>query len=160
MDRFMYAIPGKDNYRGHMHDNSFDLLKYRFDRLNTTMNSAYYHRFYKFFPKGAKGLEIQHRGFADKNLWVATTTQDKVAKVDTKDCYYDTNLLKTVCHRYESQFTYILFPWKSFGRRRYLNGIPTISIFMTYDMPMTFAKTVEPVNLIKFMLFLFFFLFI
>ena len=106
MDRIMYEIPGKDNYRGHMHDNSFDLLKYRFDRLNTTLNSAYYHRFYKIFPKGAKGLEIQHRGFADKNLWVATTTQDKVAKVDTKDCYYDTNVQKTVCHRYESQFTY------------------------------------------------------
>ena len=109
LDKIMYEIPGKDNYRGNMVDDSFELMKYRIDTKNdTVLNTAYYHRFYKVTQKGAMGLTVRHRGYADRNLWVASTTQDKIAKVSAKDCQYNRNTHKSVCHHYDSRYTYAI----------------------------------------------------
>ena len=59
IDRIMGEIPGKDNYRGYLEDNSFSLLKYRMDtKNNTKLNTAFYHRYYKVLKKGAMGLTV------------------------------------------------------------------------------------------------------
>lgn len=108
LDKLMQEIPGKDNYQGHIQDNSFDLLKYRIDTKEiTVLNAAYYHRFYKVHEKGV-GLAARRRGFSDQNMFVALTTQNKIAELGAKDCSYDTNLHETVCHQYKSRITYAI----------------------------------------------------
>ena len=107
IDRIMGEIPGKDNYPGYMEDNSFSLLKYRMDtKNNTKLNTAFYHRYYKVLKKGAMGLTVRHRGFSDGNLWVASTTQPRIAELGVKDCNYDQHVHKRVCHNYKSRYTY------------------------------------------------------
>ena len=107
IDKIMGEIPGKDNYPGHMEDNSFDLLKYRIDtKNNTKLNTAFYHRYYKVLQKGAMGLTVRHRGFSDGNLWVASTTQPRIAELGVTDCHRDSHTHKPVCHDYKSRYTY------------------------------------------------------
>lgn len=45
-----------------------------------------YHRWFEVAKKGAMGLSVRHRGFADENLFMAMTTQSKVAGMDFKKC--------------------------------------------------------------------------
>ena len=40
-----------------------------------TLNSAYYHRWYLMQEDGAMGSNIGHRGFNDRNLYVAENTR-------------------------------------------------------------------------------------
>ena len=109
LDKIMFEIPGKENYRGNMRDDSFGMLKYRKDtRTDTVLNTAFYHRFYKVTQKGAMGLTIRHRGYADRNLFVAATNQEKIAKLEAKDCQYDRTIHKSVCHKYGSRTTYAI----------------------------------------------------
>ena len=109
MDRIMYEIPGKNNYRGHMKDESFDLLKYRMEtKTDAILNAAHYHRYYKVLQKGAMGLTVRRRGYSDRNLWVASTTQPNIAEMEAKDCHYNSTVHKSVCHKYKSRYTYAI----------------------------------------------------
>ncbi|KAK3766328.1 hypothetical protein RRG08_044518 [Elysia crispata] len=85
LDRIMSEIPGKDNYGGSLTDNTFGLSTadvYTGD----TLNSAYYHRWYLMQENGAMGSNIGHRGFNDRNLYVAENTRPQVAGVDYNYC--------------------------------------------------------------------------
>ena len=109
LDKIMGEIPGKDNYLGHMEDNSFGLFKYRMDaKNNTKLNTAFYHRYYKVLQNGAMGLKVRHRGFSDSNLWVASTTQPRVAQLGATDCNHDQRLHRKVCHDYKARYTYAI----------------------------------------------------
>lgn len=83
----MGKIPGRDNYPGNLTDDAFGLTAYSV-KLNEEkkLNAAYYHRWFKVLEKGAMGLATRHRGFADENLFVPTTTQPKIAGMDLKTC--------------------------------------------------------------------------
>ena len=109
LDHIMYEIPGKENYKGYMRDQAFDLLKYRMDtKTNTVLNAARYHRYYKVLQKGAMGLTVRRRGYADRNLWVATTNHPNIAEMEAKDCPYDVHVHRRVCHSYKSRTTYAI----------------------------------------------------
>merc|ERR1712179_141873 len=88
LDKIMREIPGKDNYGAVLNDNSFGLSVLDVTQKNDTpLNTGYYHRWFKYEDKGAMGVKQVHRGFADQNLFVAQTTQPKIAEVKLKDCH-------------------------------------------------------------------------
>ena len=87
LDEIMSEIPGKDNYQGSLTDDAFGLQAHTLDPKKTgKLNVAYYHRWYKVLEKDAMGQSIRHRGFADENLFMAMTTQPKVAGMKLTTC--------------------------------------------------------------------------
>ena len=81
LDRLMGEIPGKDNYPVNLTDDAFDQRAYNMDprKKDKVLNAGYYHRWYKVMEKGAMGVQNRHRGFSDPNLFMAMTTQEKIA---------------------------------------------------------------------------------
>ncbi|KAJ8317585.1 hypothetical protein KUTeg_005489 [Tegillarca granosa] len=77
LDRIMQEIPGKDNYIGNTKDNSFGLqvCNILYTKNYTALNTGRYHRTYKVTQNGAMGTRTILRGFADRHLWSAQTTQ-------------------------------------------------------------------------------------
>ena len=59
---------------------------------------------YKVTARGAMGLSTRQRGFSDENLFMAMTTQPKVAGMDLKDCNFVKR--KEVCNDYEQKWSY------------------------------------------------------
>ncbi|XP_033754144.1 uncharacterized protein LOC117337329 [Pecten maximus] len=110
MDAIMEEIPGTDNYPVHITGGAFGLTAYNahFPRNNTELNLGYYHHWYRVLQKGAMGTTVINRGYADRSLWVATTTQDKVAPMTYKDCHYDRHTHKQNCTEYVAKYTYAL----------------------------------------------------
>lgn len=105
LDNIMYEIPGKDNYMGHMTDRAFGLQKNRVDTKNiTVLNTARYHRHFKVTRTGAMGLQVRNRGFSDPYLFVASTTNPRIANMSAVDC--QTVNQKRVCSTYTSRTTY------------------------------------------------------
>ncbi|CAH1779556.1 unnamed protein product, partial [Owenia fusiformis] len=85
LDELMYEVPGKENYRGTIKDTTLDgnIVK-RED--GSTLNAAYYHRFFKVAEKDAMGEALHRRGFSDDNLFMAKTTQPKIASMEQTVC--------------------------------------------------------------------------
>ena len=50
------------------------------------LNAGFYHRWFKVLKKDAMGERVLHRGFADRNLFVAETTQPNVASMSIPYC--------------------------------------------------------------------------
>ena len=48
------------------------------DNLELQLNAAKYHRTTFVANKDAMGRQLRFRGYADANIWMAMTTQDKV----------------------------------------------------------------------------------
>ena len=87
LDKLMGEIPGKDNYQGNLTDEAFDLPAYTIDPEKLgKVNAAYYHRTFKVQARGAMGQSRRYRGFADQNIFVAMTTQPRVAGVKLNTC--------------------------------------------------------------------------
>ena len=87
LDELMSEIPGKDNYQGNLTDEAFDLSAHTIDPKKTgKLNAAYYHRWMKVLEKDAMGQSLRRRGYADENLFMAMTTQPKVAGMKLKTC--------------------------------------------------------------------------
>jgi len=87
LDELMSEIPGKDNYQGNLTDEAFDLPAHTIDpKKSGKLNTAYYHRWFKVLEKDAMGQSIRHRGYADENLFMAMTTQPKVAGMKLTTC--------------------------------------------------------------------------
>ena len=87
LDELMSEIPGKDNYAGNLTDEAFDLAAHNLaPGKSGKLNAAYYHRWFKVMEKGAMGQSIRHRGYADENLFMAMTTQPKVAGMSLETC--------------------------------------------------------------------------
>lgn len=87
LDEIMSEIPGKDNYQGSLTDEAFGLPAHTLDPKKTgKLNVAYYHRWFKVLEKDAMGQSIRHRGYSDENLFMAMTTQPKVAGMKLTTC--------------------------------------------------------------------------
>ena len=87
LDELMSEIPGKDNYQGNLTDEAFDLPAHTIDpKKSGKLNAAYYHRWFKVLETGAMGQSVRHRGYADANLFMAMTTQPKVAGMKLTTC--------------------------------------------------------------------------
>ncbi|KAJ7378068.1 hypothetical protein OS493_024730 [Desmophyllum pertusum] len=87
LDEIMSEIPGKDNYQGHLTDEAFELPAITIDpKKSGKLNAAYYHRWFKVMEKDAMGQSVRHRGYADENLFMAMTTQPKVAGMKLTTC--------------------------------------------------------------------------
>ena len=107
LDELMSEIPGKDNYPGDLTDDAFGLTAYSLNpKQEKKLNGAYYHRWFKVLEKGAMGLATRHRGFADENLFMAMTTQPKIAGMKLKTCTGRGK--KKVCNTMEQKFSYAI----------------------------------------------------
>ncbi|GFO49845.1 hypothetical protein PoB_007635000 [Plakobranchus ocellatus] len=107
LDDLMLQVPGKDNYQADLHDHSFDMEmeNVRFNN-HTLINTGYYHRYFKTLDKGAMGIKAIHRGFSDANLFVAQTTQARVAPMSTSKCGRENG--RRVCHYWTTRYSYAL----------------------------------------------------
>ena len=107
LDELMSEIPGKDNYRGKLTDEAFDLPAHSMDpKKPGKLNTAYYHRLFKVLEKDAMGQSIRHRGYSDANLFVAMTSQPKVAGLNLKICKGPKKQPK--CNVVNQKFTYAI----------------------------------------------------
>ena len=89
LDKIMAQIPGKDNYRANLTDQAFNMVAYNLAKGRNTkevLNAGYYHRWFKVGQKGAMGQSTRHRGYSDENLFMAMSTQPKVAGVNLHHC--------------------------------------------------------------------------
>ena len=77
LDELMSEIPGKDNYESILRDNAYGMKTLDYN-TREPLNSAYYHRYYKVTDVDAMGGSSRSRGYADQNLFMAQTSQDKV----------------------------------------------------------------------------------
>ncbi|XP_032234276.2 uncharacterized protein LOC116616310 [Nematostella vectensis] len=86
LDEIMAEIPGKDNYAGNLTDEAFDIDAYSLDpkHQGAKLDASRYHRWYKVRRRGAMGSSTRHRGFADDTLFMAMTSQPKVAGLDLR----------------------------------------------------------------------------
>ena len=85
LDTLMYEIPGKNNYKAKIVDNAMGATAFHIGNKGS-LNAGKYHRYYKVENKGAMGLKTRKRGFNDPNLFVALTTQKKIAPFSYKHC--------------------------------------------------------------------------
>ena len=108
LDEIMSEIPGKDNYKGNLMDEAFGLAAHSLDpkKPSGKLNAAYYHRWFRVEQKGAMGLSVRHRGFADENLFMALTTQPKVAGMTLESCKGPRR--KPKCTKVNQRFTYAI----------------------------------------------------
>ena len=102
-------MPGKDNYPGSLTDEAFDLSVLNLDpeHAGKTLNVARYHRWFKVGAKGAMGTSIRHRGYADENLFMAMTTQPKVAGMTLHTCK-KLNNNKKICGFLNQKWSYAI----------------------------------------------------
>ena len=110
LDKIMGEIPGKDNYPGVLHDSTFGLetLDARYPRNKTLLNTAYYHRYFRHDKKGAMGTFTVHRGYSDRNLFVAQTSSPNVAEMKINYCQKDTHTHKQVCKTEGVKYSYAI----------------------------------------------------
>ena len=109
IDKIMEEIPGKDNYPGHLNDESFGMIHDNIHFYNATkLNTAYYHRVYKVRENDAMGQRTVWRGFLDKHMWTAQTSSSKVAPAKIDDCKRNSKTHKMECHHYEARYTYAI----------------------------------------------------
>ena len=107
LDKLMGEIPGKDNYQGNLTDEAFDLPAYTIDPEKTgKVNAAYYHRGFKVQARGAMGQSRRYRGFADENLFVAMTTQPRVAGMNLTYCTGPRR--NRICKTINQKFSYAI----------------------------------------------------
>ena len=110
LDKIMYEIPGKDNYGAVLHDNTFgmDTLDPRSNMNDTLMNTANYHRYFKHDKKGAMGIKTVKRGFSDRTLFVAQTTNPKVAPMNIHYCAKNEHTNRKECKTESVRYTYAI----------------------------------------------------
>ena len=105
LDRIMKQIPGKNNYGANITDAVYDLKKLDVFE-DTALNSGYYHRWFKVSEPGAMGETFTHRGFADRNLFVAETTQPRVAPSSYQHCDFPNNPRRRTCYIVQKRVSY------------------------------------------------------
>jgi len=105
IDEIMEEIPGKDNYQGDLTDHGINAKVLNID--DTPKNAASYHRFFSLQEKDAMGDSINHRGFSDATLWMAMTTQDRVAGPKFKVCPENTRHVDE-CITKEDKWSYAI----------------------------------------------------
>lgn len=105
LDRLMREIPGKDNYNANLTDDFNGLTK--FDSYSDhPLNAGYYHQWYKEGEKDHN--QIVRRGFHDRNLFVAETTQEEIAALRVEMCETKAWNGKVVCAMTEKRVSYAI----------------------------------------------------
>merc|ERR1719414_2786162 len=99
----MAQVPGKDNYPANLTDNSFGGYALNYRGRDQHLNVGYYHRVYRG-AKGAMGGTIRNRGFSDRNIFMAKTTQEKVPSMTVTDCWPK----GAPCQDYTSKWSYAI----------------------------------------------------
>ncbi|KAL8617976.1 hypothetical protein ACOMHN_058060 [Nucella lapillus] len=105
LDDMIYEVPGKDNYGAHKTDDAFGMPKLRVEN-DTPMNVAYYHRCWRVGEHDAMGDIVGHRGFSDRNLFVAENTQPRIAPTKVHHCYKEHG--HKVCKDIEKRVSYAI----------------------------------------------------
>lgn len=107
LDELMAEIPGKDNYGAKLYDDAFDAVAYPYNSTDNSkkLNVGFYHRWTRVGSKDAMGRTKRHRGFADENLFMAMTTQPKVAGVELNVCK---GWRRNKCTLYNQKWTYAI----------------------------------------------------
>ncbi|XP_071146254.1 uncharacterized protein [Mytilus edulis] len=109
LDKIMNEIPGKDNYGAVLHDNTFGMDTLDPRKVNATLlNTAYYHRRFKHDRKGAMGIRDVHRGFSDSNLFVAQTSNPKVAPMKIHYCAKNEHTHHKECKTEAVRYSYAI----------------------------------------------------
>ena len=109
LDLLMSEIPGKENYRKFLRDESFGLTSMKYTDARRTLNAARYHRWYQFSKPGAMGRQHAHRGFSDSNVFMALNKQPKVVPQTTNDECRKNRYNTTVClKKYTQRWSYAI----------------------------------------------------
>ncbi len=81
LDYIMEQVPGVDNYPGNMEDPNFQHFI-----TQTPLNTAFYHRVAKLTGKDAMGTNNIRRGFNDRTVFMAETTNSRIASMRMESC--------------------------------------------------------------------------
>lgn len=110
LEMLMREIPGKDNYMGNLRDYGYAGIA--LDPIaKTPLNTAFYHRMYSVGRRDASGHVNRVRGFSDRNLFMAMTSQKRVLEMNFKNCKK---------------------PWSCYkGTQKWTYAIPLEIIYMT-----------------------------
>ncbi|XP_032243225.1 uncharacterized protein LOC5517255 [Nematostella vectensis] len=111
LDEIMSEIPGKDNYAGSLTDEAFDIeaLSMHPEKNGEKLDVSRYHRWFKVGRRGAMGTSIRSRGFSDDTLYMAMTSQPKVAGMNlAHQCWTRWNGQKMCKHYYKQKWTYAI----------------------------------------------------
>ena len=76
-------------------------------KVGQKLNVAKYHRWFRVGAKGAMGTSTRHRGYADENLFMAMTTQPKVAGMSLHTCK-KMQKGKKKCNYLKQKFSYAI----------------------------------------------------
>ncbi|OWF38072.1 uncharacterized protein LOC110466724 [Mizuhopecten yessoensis] len=126
LDSIMNEIPGKDNYHHTLTDDAFGQTEY--NMLNSgksPQNAAYYHHLTDSKLPNAQGDHIYYKGFSDENLWVAETTQPRVAPMTVTSCQFNASVGDVTCNNHTVRYSYAvpleiiwmtpLYTWNPYG---------------------------------------------
>jgi len=105
LDVLMEQIPGLDNYQGNLTGQNIHHADWNRDEL---LDTSRYHRSYKVAQKGAMGGKLRNRGFADQNVFMARTTQERVASMRYTDCRDEAEEEQRVCTEREEGWSYAI----------------------------------------------------
>ena len=104
LDELMEEIPGNDNYLGYLNDEAFGI-----PALDPTtkkkLNTAYYHHLNEYDTRDGMGMTIRHRGYADETVFMAMTSQKKVAGMTFNNCLNDWEHYPG-CDQYNQSWSY------------------------------------------------------
>ena len=108
VDELMAEIPGKDNYGAKLSDDGFDSASYPYNDTSNdkSLNVGQYHRWMRVLDTDAMGRTKRHRGFSDESVFMAMTTQPKIAGVDLDICR--TVRRQETCTLYNQKWTYAI----------------------------------------------------
>ena len=101
----MGEIPGKDNYAANITANAMGESAYPVTGCNgQPLNCGYYNRVFRVFKKDAMGLNTRRRGFKHQNVFMAATTNSKVAPMSLTSCYEHGE--NRVCETFTERWSY------------------------------------------------------
>jgi len=102
LDELMSEIPGKNGYGAKLVDDGISGSRAKdYTNPDKDLNAAYYHRWFTG-DRDAMGSRFQHRGFSDDSLFVAATTQEKIAPMEAEYC------TRGNCMKGKQRFTYAI----------------------------------------------------
>ena len=84
LDYLMEQIPGKDNYAANITDELPDGSQRAMHYINSDqpINAGYYSRYYRLSEMDKMGSTGHRRGYSDRYLFAAKTTQQKVSPIE------------------------------------------------------------------------------
>nr|KAI8729674.1 mucin-17 [Biomphalaria glabrata] len=104
LDDMMGEVPGKDNYGANITDSTFGMkLLHSAPGNDSRFNVGFYHRRYRVEKADAMGLSYSRRGYSDPSIFMAETTQEKIAEFYIKQCS-----ATKVCYESKKRMSYAI----------------------------------------------------